>query len=127
MSLLNDTDISELRTAWESALMDTCVLQTRAEGSTGYGYGQPSYTDGSITIPCWFEPLVADEDAPQVQNIDGHVIFKRTATINNLMRIKLTKLHGDAVGQVYEIIGGPIQHHMGQKVRVKLVTDGSQS
>lgn len=115
MSLLNDTDISELRTAWESALMDTCILQTRAEGNTGYGYGQPTYTDSLTTIPCWFEPLVKDEASNQVQNIDGHVIFKRTVTINNLMRIKLTKLHGDAVSQVYEIIGGPIQHHMGRR------------
>lgn len=127
MSLLNDTDIAELRSAWESALMDSCILQTRVAGSTDYGYGQPSYTDATTETACWFEPLVTDEAVPQVPVIDGHVIFKRTATINNLMRVKITKLHGDTVSQVYEIVGGPMLHHMGQKVRVKLVMNGTAS
>lgn len=127
MALLSDSDIAEMRDAWESALFDTCVLQTRTAGNTGYGYGQPSYSDGS-PVACLFTPALLGESAVnQVQNIDGHVLFSRATSLNNLMRIKITKLHGAALSptQVYEVVDGPIMHHVGQKVRVRLVRDGS--
>ncbi len=129
--LLSDSDIAELRSAWNSALSDTCVLQTRTEGSGGYGYGKPSYSNGA-TVACLFEPtktLGAEVSGAQTLTTDGDIIFERVTAINNLMRLKITKLHGDTVTglQVYEIVGGPVLNHVGQRVKVKRVMDGSET
>lgn len=123
MALLTAADIAELKSVWESALFDTCVLQTRVPNADSRL--KPSYTNGT-PVACLFEPLIANE-APGVQapDTDGHVIFGKSTAINNLMRVKITYLNGVALAQVYEIIGGPITHHLGQKVRVKLVTNGT--
>lgn len=123
MGLLSATDIAELKSVWESTLFDTCVLQTRvANADTRV---KPTYTDG-LSVACLFEPAIGNEVAGvQAQNIDGYVIFKKAAVLNNLMRIKMTYLNGEALSQVFEIVGGPITHHLGQKVRVKLVTNGT--
>jgi hypothetical protein len=129
--LLSDNDIAELRGAWNSALSDTCVLQTRVEGTGGYGYGKPSYTNGA-TVACLFEPtktLAGEVAGAQALNTDGDIILGRTTVLNNLMRLKITKLHGDTVAglQVYEVVGGPVLNHVGWRVKVKRVTDGSET
>jgi len=127
MALLDDIDIAELQAAWELALFDEGILQSRTEGNPGsYGYGNATYSNGA-TVACLFMPVLMGESTSQVQNIDGHVLLQRSVVVSNLMRIKITKLHGTALSpaQVYEIVDGPITHHVGQKVRVKLVTDGS--
>ena len=128
MALLNDAEIAELKSAWDDALFDTCVLQTRAAGNTGHGYGKPSYTDGS-TVSCLYRAIPSDEAIGQVPLTQAFVLFSKETNLNNLMRIKLTKLHGAAltVAQFYEVIEGPISLHVGQKVKVRLVTDGSGS
>lgn len=131
MDLLTTSDIAELRSYWNDALFDTCILHARAEGTGGYGYGKPTYTPGA-TVACLFEPtptLVGEVNGAQALTTDGDIIFDRTTVLNNLMRIKLTKLHGDVVTglQVYEIVAGPVLNHVGQRVKVKLVTDGSES
>lgn len=129
--LLSDSDIAQLRSAWDSALFDTCILQTRAEGTGGYGYGKSTYTNGA-TVACLFEPtktLAGEVAGAQALTTDGDIILGRTTVLNNTMRIKITKLHGDAVTglHVYEIVGGPVLNHVGQRVNVKRVTDGSET
>lgn len=126
MALLNDGEIAELKAAWDDALFDTCILQTRTAGTTGQGYGKPSYTNGS-TVSCLYRAIPSDEAIGQVPLTQAFILFATGTNLNNLMRIKITHLHGAAlaVAQVYEVTEGPIKLHTGQKVKARLVTDGS--
>lgn len=109
---------------------ETCILQTRTEGTGSYGYGKPTYTNGS-EVACLYLPIVIKEEVlgAQAENIDGYVNFSRDTDISNLARVKFRCMHGITLSpvQVYEIVGGPIITHVGQKVKVRLVTDGSES
>lgn len=119
--------IDKMRAIYEATLRDVCILQARTEGTGGYGYGKPTWTDGT-EMACLFQPLSAEEAAgSQALGIAGEIRLPRSATITNLHRIKVTKLYGSTTGlpQVYEIVRGPIRTHIGQTMDVKLVTDGS--
>lgn len=119
--------IDKARSIYDSTLRDLCVIQTRGADTGDYGYGSPSYTDGS-PIACLFVPTPAEEsEGAQALTIDGEIRLPRTATISNLDRIKVTTLYNSTTGlpQVYEIVQGPIRTHIGYTMKVKLVTDGS--
>jgi hypothetical protein len=129
--LLTDDEITDLRAILESALFDTCIPQTRTEGTGGYGYGKPTYTDGA-PLPCLFEAtrIMADEvTGVQAERVDAYITLSRSSSVSNLSRLKMTKFHGDAATglQVYEIVGGPVLDHIRIKYKVLLVTDGSQT
>jgi len=122
-------DVAMLRRQYTSALVDTCVLQTRQEGAGDYGYGQPTYTNGTV-IACLFVAKPGDEsDGAQAQGVDGEIWLPWALTISNLSRIKLTKVYAKAlpVAQVFEIVAGPAKSQIRNVVKVKLVTDGTET
>lgn len=122
-------DVVMLRRQYTSALVDTCILQTRQEGAGDYGYGQPTYTNGTA-ITCLFVAKPGDEsDGAQAQGVDGEIWLPWALTISNLSRIKLTKVYAKAlpVAQVFEIVAGPAKSQIRNVVKVKLVTDGTEA
>jgi hypothetical protein len=119
--------IAKMRAIYAATLRDLCIIQTRGADTGDYGYGSPSYTDGSA-IACLFVPTPAEEsEGAQALTIDGEIRLPRSTTISNLDRIKVTTLYNSTTGlpQVYEIVQGPIRTHIGYTMKVKLVTDGS--
>ena len=126
--MFSNAEIAELRSLYATALMDTCVPLTYVATSGDYGVGQPTYTAGS-PIPCLFLPGRDTEESEggQVLRIDGRVLLPLDFALNNLARLRITHLHGDAVTppQTYEMVAGPVLDHTGVTVKVRLVTDGS--
>lgn len=119
--------IDKMRSIYDSTLRDVCIPQTRvANADTRVKAG---YTDGSATA-CLFQPVAADEtEGAQAQGIVGEIRLPRSVDVTTLARVKVTKSYGTvlAVPQVFEIVGGPIRTHIGYTMKVRLVTDGSES
>lgn len=115
------------RSIYDSTLRDLCIIQTRGADTGDYGYGSPSWTNGS-EIACLYIPKAAEEvEGAQTLLIDGEIRLPRSAVITSADRIKLTTLYGLTTGlpQVFEVVQGPYRSHKAQIVMVKLVTDGS--
>lgn len=122
-------DVAMLRRQYTSALVDTCVIQTRQEGVGDYGYGQPTYTNETATA-CLFVAKPGDEtDGAQAQGVDGEIWLPWATAISTLSRIKLTKAYAKAlpVTEVFEIVAGPARSQIRNVVKVKLVTDGTET
>ena len=126
--MFNNAEIAELRGLYASALFDTCVPLAYGATAGSYGVGQPTYTAGD-PVPCLFLPGRDKEESAGGQNlrIDGRVLLPRDFAFDNLARLRITHLHGDALTtpQTYEIVAGPVLDHTGVTVKVRLVTDGS--
>jgi hypothetical protein len=119
--------IDKARSIYDSTLRDLCVIQTRGADTGDYGYGSPSWTDGSA-IACLYIPKPAEEvEGAQALVIDGEIRLPRSAVVTAADRIKVTTLYGLTTGlpQVFEVVQGPYRSHKAQIVMVKLVTDGS--
>jgi hypothetical protein len=121
--------IRKMRDIYESTLRDRCIVQTRSADVDAYDYATNDYTDGS-EIACLFIPVpAAESEGAQALGIDGEIRLPRSATISSESRIKVTSLYDSAVGlpQVFEVVEGPIRTHIGYTMKVKIVTDGSQT
>lgn len=119
--------IDKARSIYDSTLRDLCIIQARGADTGSYGYGSPSWTDGS-PIACLYIPKPAEEvEGAEALVIDGEIRLPRSAVITSADRIKLTTLYGLTTGlpQVFEVVQGPYRSHKAQIVMVKLVTDGS--
>ena len=127
MALLSDSDIAEMRDAWNRRCLTHAFCRPAQQAIQVMVMGSRATVMDRRLLVCLHRPCFGESAVNQVQNIDGHVLFSRATSLNNLMRIKITKLHGAALSptQVYEVVDGPIMHHVGQKVRVRLVRDGS--
>jgi len=129
MSFHSPYDVAMLRRLYTEAMVDTCVIQTRQEGAGDYGYGQPTYANGTA-IACLFVAKPGEEvDGAQAQGVDGEIWLPWATTVSNLSRIKLTKVYAKAlpVVQVFEIVAGPARSQIRNVVKVKLVTDGTET
>lgn len=121
--------IAKMRNIYQSTLRDLCVVQTRSAGTDDYDYVDNDYTDGT-EIACLFIPTpAAESEGAQALGIAGEIRLPRSATIGSDARIKVTSLYDSATGlpQVFEVVEGPIRTHIGYTMKVKLVTDGSQT
>lgn len=128
--ILSNGAINALRSVHDSALSDTCVRLVHSAGSGDYGYGAASYTTGD-TVTCLVIALSQRElmGSTQVRAGDVRIRMSLGTPLNNLDRLQVTRLHGDALpsAQTYEIIEGPQTTHTGVWVIGRLVTDGSES
>lgn len=131
-SLITEKALARMRNAYSDGMMDTCVRMTRTSTSGNYGYDYPTYADGD-TLNCLYRPKSTKERlgwqmtaGAQVFDMDATLYLPRTSTISNTDRIRMTKMHGDAITErTYEIVAGPVVDQVLQKVALKLVTDGS--
>ena len=128
--ILSNGALRALRSVHDGMLSDTCVRLVYAAGTSAYGYGAASYTAGD-TFACLVIALSQRElmGSTQVRAGDVRIRVPRGTTLNNLDRLQVTHLHGDALpsAQTYEIIEGPQTTHTGVWVIGRLVTDGSES
>ena len=132
-SLIKERALSRMRTAYEDGMMDTCVRQARTEVSGDYGYGQATYADVAGSLECLYRPASAREKnfwatagGGQVLDIEGVVYFKRSDTVLNTDRLRITHMHGDTTTErTYEIVAGPVLDQVVQKVAIKLMKDGT--
>lgn len=133
MSLVTERSLSRMRSAYATGMMDECVLITRTGNTGNYGYDSSSYADGS-TVSCLYLPASTKErnewyatQGGQVFDMDASLYFLRTQTIDNKERVRVTKMHGEALATplTFEIVAGPVTNHVRTKVAIKLVTDGT--
>ncbi len=128
MRSLSTGEIDRMKSTQESAMMDTCVVQTYAAGSqNAYGeYDSPTYTDG-LPIACGFAWMthvseiegserVIVERVPQVRLPIGTVVDQKD-------RIKMTKRFGVtmATPEIFEMIGPPDEGPSGLVAMLKSV------
>lgn len=140
MSLLSASTLARLRRVYASALDDECLQLVYPASTTGaYGYGKPVYTDGE-TLGCLFRPsskggVIGGFGAgsnellgsSQVQTSDAVLFIPRSADVDALDRLRLTKLQGETLTRpiTFEVVGGPVLDQVEHRVTVRQVNDGS--
>ena len=109
------------------SMQDTCVLFTLDAGSANrYGKASESESAGS-EMQCGFSWMNSDEAKgnTEVSEADAEIRLPLTASLDNLDRIRVTKLQGTALGTpyVFEVIGEPQRGPTAFVLECKLATD----
>jgi hypothetical protein len=130
--MLSNTTIAGMRRLQQQALMDECeLLQYQAGGKSRYNVPAEAWAT-PVTVPCIFRPNRADEvmGETEVPRLDGSlglavdVESDYDVALSNLGRIRLTKLHGEAISpQLYDIAGEIKRDSVMIVVPLKRVTD----
>lgn len=131
MIFFGDGTINTFRVIHKSAMMDECELLSYLPGGRDrYNMPEPDEHYHTATLACFFKPVRSDEVNPEtnVPTLDGFISFDQISleqaevSISSHDWLRLTKLHGDELSQLYEIAGELQRDSLAVIVPVKKVT-----
>lgn len=125
MSSFSSADLTNMRTAQDNHMMDTCVLQAVVQTLNSFGELVETWPADSDAVACGLEMNPGSE-----RDTDEMVILRWDATIRLPIaqnpgagdRIKVTKRFGEDTTDVVFQVVGPVQRGpSGVRVRLKRV------
>lgn len=133
MTAFSNAQLSRMQATQQAHLMDTCQVLLRLPGTTDdYGYPAKSW-EASITTSCGFKPVSPKEALGQTEvplfDATLRLPIALYGTVTNLDRIKVTYRHGVALAspETFAIVGQPARGPSGLVVKLKRITDGSDT
>jgi len=130
-----DGTIDQLRALHQTAMMDECeLLKYTPGGPDPYGMPEPDNYTYLAILPCSYRPIRPGEalQGTDVPLLDALVSFDSTVeavydiSLDDLDRIKITRLHGDLLAEpmVFEVVGALKRDNVAVIATLKKVTDG---
>lgn len=112
MSLLSQTDVTNMRGVQVTSLHDTCTLRRHiVNGTDDYGMPLPSYVE-TFNVACGFKVKKATEAMgnAQVTDIMAELRLPIGTEIDGLDQVTIVKRYGDSVTPIiFKVDGTPIQ------------------
>ena len=113
MSAFSTSELTLMREAQDSAMQDTCYIQTITGGSTAFGGEANTWADAAASIACGLDMRPGSERNrihDTIVQYDATVRLPIAQVPDERDRIKVTKRFGEtlATALVFEIVG-PIQ------------------
>jgi len=104
-------DLADMRTTQDAHMLDTCTLQTHSTTRDALGQDVDAWTDGS-SVACGLDMRPGSERRGAKMTVveyDATLRLPIGTTVNEKMRIKVTKRFGENITtQVFDIVS-PIQ------------------
>jgi hypothetical protein len=118
-------ELTSMRAVQESAMQDTCVVQTAGSGAKDeYGYPAQAWVDGQ-PVACGFGQQSRREFMGQAQVGEKSLTLRIPSgtAVTRLDRIKITHRLGVAlpVPEIYEIVGEPHSGPTGMLLNLRRV------
>lgn len=104
-------ELTDMRTTQDAHMLDTCTLQTHSTTRDAYGQDVDAWTDGS-SVACGLDMRPGSERRGAKMTVveyDATVRLPIGTTVDEKMRIKVTKRFGESITALVFDIVSPVQ------------------